>query len=111
VYLFIEIELLVTICMDSNKEGSPSLYVFDNGVYTTSAQVVASRQHEVVAGVIAQVPDVLLGVVNIAETARVVGGDGALNLGGCKAGGLCKEMLVCGCSKGRHGDRMSWGMG
>lgn len=84
------------VCMDGNEESSPTLHVFDNRVCTTSAQVVSRKEHIVVAGLVAQVLDVLFSRVDVAEAARIVGGNGAFDLRGCEAGGLCEGMLVCG---------------
>ena len=107
-HILIHIEFLVVIGMNSHKECCPTLNGLDNGVYDTCLQVVASGEHKVEANVMAQVLDMIFGVVNVAEAARVVGGDGALYLGCGQTCGLCMGMLVCGYSKACHGGGMNY---
>jgi hypothetical protein len=109
VHVLVEIELLVIIGMNGHKERRPALDSLDDGVDDTCLQVVARGEEEVEVCSVAQLLDVLLCVVDVAEAAREDGGDGTLDPFCGQACSLCMGMLVCGCSKGCHGDGMSWG--
>ena len=108
-HVLVEIKLLVIIGMNSHKKRRPALHSLDDGVYDTCLQVVAGGEHKVEASVMAQILDMLFGVINVVEAAWVVGVDDALDFCCGQTCGLCMGMLVCWCSKRCHGDGKTWG--